>query len=147
MIIKISISSTIAYYKQSLTGSLVFLVHDAGYCLYHELNDGLVIEHHLDSVPYVNDQQDDLQKGDSDHVGHLSYGFHKDLLLHPEFQQAEDFMVDLHLVSCLVNEVFVDLVVKDTITDISSRPIGIGITSVSYSTRHQHPVLVCIIEQ
>ena len=55
-------------------------------------------------------------------------------------------MIDLHLVSRLVNEVFIDLVVKNAITDISSCPIGIGIASTSFGTRHQHPVLVCIIE-
>jgi hypothetical protein len=56
-------------------------------------------------------------------------------------------MVDLHLVGRLFNEVFVDLVVEDAITEISSSPIGIGIASGSYGTRHQHPILVCIIEQ
>jgi len=71
--------------KHFLTGRLVSLIHDPGNRLYHELNDGLVVEHHLDSIPNVNDQQDYLQESDADHVGHLSDGFHEDLLLHPKF--------------------------------------------------------------
>jgi hypothetical protein len=55
-------------------------------------------------------------------------------------------MIDLHLVGSLINEVFIDLAVEHAITDTSSRPVGIGIASTTYGTRHQHPVLVCIIE-
>ena len=61
------------------------MVNDTGNRLYHELNDGLVVEHHLDSIPDVNNQQDDLQESYADHIGHLSDRFHEDLLLHPEF--------------------------------------------------------------
>jgi hypothetical protein len=88
-----------------------------------------------------------LQESDAYHVGHLFDGFHKYLLLHPEFQQAKDFMIDLHVVGSLVNEIFVDLVVEHAITEISSRPSGIGITPASYGTRCQHPILICIIEE